>query len=88
MLVIQLQTGIMENFEISVTSHKQNYHFEVRDYMHHEEDQCKFEVFKDGQFIASFEPDGHLGLHICKNPGTVDEAILHLIAGKLESYNL
>jgi hypothetical protein len=78
---------IMEKFEISVTNDNQNYHFEVRDYMHHEGDQCKFEVFKDGKFIASFEPDGHRGLHICKNPGIVGEHLLHLVAEELESYN-
>jgi hypothetical protein len=78
----------MEKFEISVTGNKQNYHFEVRDYMHHSSEQCKFEVFKDGRFIASFEPDGHKGLHICKNPGVVEEELLHLVADQLESYNL
>ncbi|WP_299589457.1 hypothetical protein [Mucilaginibacter sp.] len=77
----------MEKFEISVTNDNQSYHFEVRDYMHHEGDQCKFEVFEDGKFIASFEPDGYKGLHICKNPGIVGEELLHLVAEELESYN-
>ena len=78
----------MEKFEISITSNNQNYHLEVRDYMHHKDDECKFEVFKDGTFVGSFEPDGHRGLHICKNPGLIDDEVLHLVAAQLESYNL
>jgi hypothetical protein len=78
----------MEKFEISVTSDNENYHLEVRDYMHHKDDECKFEVFKDGKFVGSFEPGGHKGRHICKNPGIVDEEVLHLLAEQLESYNL
>ena len=78
----------MEKFEISVTSDKQNHHFEVRDYMHHSTEHCKFEVFKEGKFIASFEPDGHKVLHICKNTGAVEDELLHLLADQLESYNL
>ena len=49
----------MEKFEISVSWRNQNNHFEVFDYMHHEGEQCKYEVFKEGKFIGSFEPDGH-----------------------------
>jgi hypothetical protein len=78
----------MEKFEISVSSGKKNYHFEVRDYMHHESEKCKFEVFQDGKFVASLNPDGHHGLHICKNMGTVKEELLHKLADQLESYNL
>jgi hypothetical protein len=78
----------MEKFEISVTQNNENHHFEVRDYMHHEGDKCKYEVFKDGQFVAGFEPDGHKFLHICKNPGIIREDLLHLIAEQLEGYNL
>jgi hypothetical protein len=78
----------MEKFEISVSIKNENQHFEVRDYMHHEGDQCKYEVFKEGDFIGSFEPDNHKILHICKNPGLVDENVLHLIADELEGYNI
>ncbi len=78
----------MEKFEISVTHGEANYHLEVRDYMHHDGDQCKYEVFDNGQFIGSFEPDGHKVLHICKNPGVVDEALLHQVADQLEGYHI
>jgi hypothetical protein len=78
----------MEKFEISVTGNGENHHFEVRDYMHHEGDKCKYEIYKDGQFVGSFEPDGHKILHICKDPGVVPQSMLHLIAEQLETYNI
>jgi hypothetical protein len=56
--------------------------------MHHDETHCKYEVFKDGQFVGSFEPDHHKILHICQNPGVVPEAVLHLICDQLESYHI
>lgn len=74
----------MEKFEISVAVDNENQHFEIRDYMHHEEDKCKYEVFKDGQFIGSLEPDNHKVLHICQNPGVVTENVLYLICDQLE----
>lgn len=78
----------MEKFEISVSKGRQHHHFEVRDYMHHDGEQCKYEVYKHDQFVGSFEPDGFLGLRICKDPHVIHEDILHLIAHQLESYNL
>jgi hypothetical protein len=78
----------MEKFEISVTVANENQHFEVLDYMHHDGNQCKYEIFKDGSFIGSLEPDAHHVLHICKNPGMVSEDVLHRIAEQLESYHI
>jgi hypothetical protein len=78
----------MEQFEISVTWNQENHHFQVRDYMHHRDDQCKYEIFKGGQFVGSLEPGPHKHLSICKNPGIVEESLLHLIADQLESYNI
>jgi hypothetical protein len=78
----------MEKFEISVPINNQNQHFEIRDYMHHAGDQCKFEIYQDGQFIGSLEPDTHKVLHVCKNPGVVPGETLHLIADQLERYNI
>lgn len=78
----------MEKFEISVAIDNQNQHFEVRDYMHHEGEQCKYEIYKDGQFIGSLEPDNHKVLHVCKDPGLVPGEILHLIADRLEQYHI
>ena len=78
----------MEKFEISVTSNGKNHHFEVIDYMHHDGVQCKYEVFQNGQFIASFEPGEHKYLQICKNAGVMDEELLYKVAAQLESYHL
>ncbi|HEY0245594.1 MAG TPA: hypothetical protein VGC01_08535 [Mucilaginibacter sp.] len=78
----------MEKFEISVTSNNENHHFEVYDYMHHDEEKCKYEVYKNGEFVVSFEPGPHKILHICKNPGVIEEEMLYLIADQLETYNL
>jgi hypothetical protein len=78
----------MERFEISIAVDKQNEHFEIRDYMHHDDEKCKYEIFKDGQFVGSLAPDNHKELHICKNPGVLPLSTLHLIADQLEGYNL
>lgn len=80
----------MEKFEISVSYNNENLHFEVKDFMHHEGEQCKFEIFKDERFIASFEPDSHPHhhLHVCKNTGIFPDEVLHLIADRLELSNL
>lgn len=78
----------MEKFEISVNYKNENHHFEVKDYMHHQGDQCKFEVFKNGQFIASFEPGSHMHLHICKDTGLLPEAVLNIIADRIEASHL
>ena len=80
----------MELFEISVDYQGEHKHFEVRDYMHHEGDQCKFEIYKEGKFIAGFEPGPapHRHLNICKNAGVEKEELLNIIADQLEGYNL
>jgi len=78
----------MELFEISVSYKNENHHFEVRDYMHHDGEQCKFELYKEGIFVASFEPGPHKHLHICKNAAIEEEDLLDLVAGQIESYNL
>ena len=78
----------MEKFEISVKTPVGTRHFEVKDYMHHDGEQCKYEVFESGQFVGSFEPDGHRHLHVCKNAGVIDTTVLNTIADELERYNI
>jgi len=78
----------MENFEISVRYKNENHHFKVKDYMHHEGDQCKFEVFREEQFIVSFEPGVHKHLHICKDTRLLPEEVLNLIADNIEATHL
>lgn len=61
--------------------------FEVRDYPHHENDACKFEVYTDGELVVSFEPDKYGHLHICKNPGKVNNEVLYELAQEIEKYH-
>ena len=75
-----------ENFQIAIGQVNVQT-FEVRDYIHHEKDKCKFEIYKSGQLILSLEPDGDF-LRVCKNPGELDEETIHLISDKIESYHL
>ena len=74
----------MDRFTIDVNNDGATYTFDIVDFALDEDYRCKFEVYKDDQFIASFEPDSRGFLHICKNTGRVDEPMLHLIADKLE----
>ncbi len=77
----------MENYPITISKDKEVHHFEVGEYAHHHEDRCKYKVFENGVYVASFEPDSHDFLHICQNPGEVDEAILHLLADQIEKHH-
>lgn len=61
--------------------------FEVRDYPHNDDHSCKFEVFLENDFVASFEPDSHGHLHICKNPGGIAKEMLYKISDKIEKYH-
>jgi hypothetical protein len=78
----------MEKFEISVKTPDGIRHFEIKDYMHHDGESCKYEVFENGQFVGSFETDAHKHLHICKDAGLLKTEILHTIAGQLERYSI
>ncbi len=78
----------MEKFSIEILSNDGPLNFDVLDYAYGDDNRCKFEVFENHQFIASFEPDSHGMLHICKNTGKLENPVLHLIADKIESYNL
>jgi hypothetical protein len=78
----------MEKFKIDILKDNKTFHFEVADYLHHDGEQCKFEVFLDGNLVASFEPDAHEYLRVCKNPGNLDEEILHIVAHRIEASHL
>jgi hypothetical protein len=77
----------MENYAITISKDKEEHHFEVGEYMRHDDEKCKFRVFMNGVYVASFTPDDHNFLHICQNPGNVDEGILHLLADEIESHH-
>lgn len=77
----------MENYAITISKDKKIHHFEIGEYLHYEENKCKFRVFENGVYVASFMPDDHNFLHICQNPGKVDEEILHLLADQIEAHH-
>ncbi|GAA4325929.1 hypothetical protein GCM10023149_28480 [Mucilaginibacter gynuensis] len=76
----------MNNYPIIITVGKEAHHFEVGEYAHHEDGKCKFRVYENGTYVVSFTPDNQDFLHICQNPGRVDEEILHLLADKIEAH--
>lgn len=78
----------MEKFEISVKTSSGARHFEIKDYMHHDGELCKYEAFENGEFVASFEPDAHKHLHVCKNGNVLSDDLLDQIATELERYHI
>ena len=77
----------MENYAITISKDKKVHRFEVGEYAHHDDSKCKFRVFENDVFVASFEPDDHDFLHICQNPGHIKEEVLHLLADKIEAHH-
>jgi hypothetical protein len=77
----------MENYPITVNKDNQLHRFEVGEYPHHDKESCKYKVFENGVYVASFEPDAHDFLHVCQNPGGIDEEILHLLADNIEAHH-
>ncbi|WCT14394.1 hypothetical protein [Mucilaginibacter jinjuensis] len=77
----------MENYAITVNMDEMVHHFEVGEYLHNEDGQCKYRVFENGTYVASFTPDAHDFLQICQNPGSIQEEVLHLLADKIEAHH-
>ena len=77
----------MDNFPVTISHDKEIHSFEVGEYLHHDGERCKYRVFEDGRFVASFEPDEHQYLHICQNPGSLNEELLHLLADQIEAHH-
>ncbi|WP_454802931.1 hypothetical protein [Mucilaginibacter phyllosphaerae] len=77
----------MDNYPITISLDKEVHHFEVGEYPHHDEERCKYKIFENGAYVASFTPDDHDFLHICQNPGAVGEEVLHLLADKIEKHH-
>lgn len=77
----------MENYLITVNNDKDIHRFEVGEYAHYEEDKCRYRIFENGTYVASFEPDALDFLHICQNPGKLDEQVLHLLAEQIEAHH-
>ena len=77
----------MEKFFITIGHDGNGQQYEVRDYPHHENDTCKFEILLDGSVVLNLEPDGKF-LRTCKNPGGLDEEVIHQIIERVEAYEL
>ena len=80
----------METFSVTIGHEPNVQTFDVKDYAHDIDDEChrcKFEVFRDGTFVLSLQPDDSF-LRTCANPGILDEGIIHQIIGKIESHSL
>ena len=78
----------MERFDIKVKKGKEELIFEVRDYLHHEDEKCTFDVYKEDQLVVSYAPHPHETVTVCKNPGNLDKELVNLIAEKIEAYQL
>ncbi len=78
----------MENyFEINIGHGPDLKTFEVKDYAHHEEGHCKFEVYELGKLVLSLEPEGHF-LRTCQNPGVLNDDTIHAIMENIEALHL
>lgn len=75
----------MENFTITISKDKEIHHFQVGEYPHHDTHRCRYRVFENGEFVASFEPDSNNYLHICQNPVELDEELLYQLADQIEA---
>ncbi|PRY53310.1 hypothetical protein B0I27_104320 [Arcticibacter pallidicorallinus] len=75
----------MENFSIKVDYAEKIHEFEVGEYPHYDDERCKYRVYKDGTYVASFEPDRQNYLHVCQNAAGLDEELLDLLADYIES---
>lgn len=75
----------MEKFEISVAGTDELFNFQV---VNNGSDKCEYEVFAGNELVAVFEPDENEYIHICRNPGGLDEEIIVQIADRIEAHYL
>ena len=75
----------MEKFEISVAGTDELFKFQV---VNNGADKCEYEVFAGGQLVAVFEPNEDEYIHICRNPGGLDEEVIVQIADRIEAHYL
>lgn len=75
----------MGDYTITVSHDKELHHFKVSEYPHHDGERCKYKVFENGAFVASFGPDAQQFLHICQNSGGLDEELLYELADQIEA---
>jgi hypothetical protein len=75
----------MEAFVIKIAQEEKVFEFIIVD---KQSEKCEFEVYLDTILMAVFEPDEHEYIHICRNPGGLDEEIIVQIADKIEAHYL
>jgi hypothetical protein len=75
----------MEKFEISVSVTDELLNFQV---VNNETESCEYEVYAGDQLVAVFEPDEDEYIHICQNPGGLDEEVIVGIADRIEAHYL
>lgn len=75
----------MEEFSINITQEDKPLQYRIVD---KETDRCEFEVYLDSILMAVFEPDENEYIHICRNPGGLDEEIIVQIADRIEAHYL
>ena len=75
----------MERFEISVAGTDELFNFQV---VNKGTESCEYEVYAGDQLVAVFEPDEDEYIHICRNPGGLDEEVIVRIADGIEAHYL
>jgi len=75
----------MEKFNISVPGTGELFNFQV---VNNGADKCEYEVYAADQLVAVFEPDEDEYIHICRNPGGLDEEVIVGIADRIEAHYL
>jgi hypothetical protein len=75
----------METFRISVASTGELFNFQV---VNNGADKCEYEVFAGSELVADFDPDENEYIHICRNPGGLDEEVIVQIADRIEAHYL
>lgn len=69
---------------INITVNKEEHHFSVIDYLHHDNDRCKYKVFESGKLVVTFEPGPDRVLEVCRNPGNLPDTLVHVLADRIE----
>jgi hypothetical protein len=75
----------METFNISVSGKDTVFYFQV---VNKGTEKCEFQVYAGEQLAAVFEPNEDEYIHICRNPGGLDEEVIVQVADRIEAYYL
>ena len=75
----------MEKFEIRVNGAEEVFYFEVHILR---QERCAYQVYENGTLVAVFEPDEEEYLHVCDNPGGLDEEVIYQIGLKIEAHTV